>query len=80
MLIRLFNFYSPEYLFLRYTANWIDLNRNFPDYLGATLESFVRANETRAVMTWLESIPFVLSANFHGGAFTVNVPYDRYCE
>ena len=31
-------------------------------------------------MSWLQSTPFVLSANYHGGAFIINVPYDRYCK
>ncbi|CAF0933761.1 unnamed protein product [Adineta steineri] len=62
----------------RFTLNGIDLNRNFPDYLGAELTPPFRAKETSAVMSWLNSVPFVLSANFHGGAFIVNIPYDRY--
>jgi hypothetical protein len=64
----------------RFTLNNIDLNRNFPDYLGARVASSVRALETNAVMSWLRTIPFVLSANFHGGAFVINIPYDRYCK
>lgn len=31
-------------------------------------------------MSWFQSTPFVLSANYHGGAFIINVPYDRYCK
>ncbi len=59
--------------------NNVDLNRNFPDYLGAEPLSPILALETRAIMSWLHSIPFVLSANYHGGAFIINIPYDRYC-
>jgi hypothetical protein len=66
--------------YFRFTLNNIDLNRNFPDYLGGKNPLPIRALETTAIMSWLQNIPFVLSANYHGGAFIINIPYDRYCK
>ena len=72
--------FSIELKSFRFTSGNIDLNRNFPDYYGATLPYRTRAQETSAVMSWLANTPFVLSANYHGGAFVINIPLDRYCK
>ncbi|KAL3992004.1 zinc finger protein [Sarotherodon galilaeus] len=58
----------------RNNTNNFDLNRNFPDQFANITEP--RQPETKAVMKWLKSIPFVLSANLHGGSLVVNYPFD----
>ncbi|NWJ01192.1 CBPM Carboxypeptidase, partial [Crypturellus undulatus] len=59
----------------RYNHNGEDLNRNFPDafeYNNVTLQP-----ETRAVMNWIQSETFVLSANLHGGALVASYAFDN---
>lgn len=61
-------------------ANGRDLNRDFPDQFnfaeqpGAPSDKLVvgRQPETVAMMTWIVSRPFVLSANLHGGMLNPN--------
>ncbi|XP_067635881.1 carboxypeptidase D isoform X2 [Eurosta solidaginis] len=62
--------------FGRNNANKLDLNRNFPDQYGTDKENAVTEPEVAAVMNWTLSIPFVLSANLHGGSLVANYPYD----
>ncbi|XP_017288880.1 carboxypeptidase D [Kryptolebias marmoratus] len=58
----------------RNNSNKYDLNRNFPDQFVTITEP--RQPETLAVMKWVKSVPFVLSANLHGGSMVVNYPFD----
>ncbi|XP_072099753.1 carboxypeptidase D-like [Mobula birostris] len=58
----------------RNNSNNFDLNRNFPDQFFQITDP--QQPETLAVMDWLSRIPFVLSANLHGGSLVVNYPYD----
>ncbi|XP_074640654.1 carboxypeptidase D-like isoform X2 [Tubulanus polymorphus] len=59
----------------RANQNGVDLNRNFPDRFPAVARHALEP-ETKAVMNWMKSIPFVLSANLHGGSLVANYPYD----
>jgi len=61
----------------RWTANGVDLNRNFPDRIQDPFNSpDGREPETQAVMNFSSKHSFVLSANFHTGALVANYPYD----
>lgn len=59
----------------RQNANSVDLNRNFPDQFRQT-SNFGIQKETQALMDWIESNPFVLSANLHGGSVVASYPFD----
>lgn len=60
----------------RKNQNDVDLNRNFPDQYGTNEFNRNAQPETLAIMNWTQSIPFVLSANLHGGSLVANYPYD----
>ncbi|XP_014670794.1 PREDICTED: carboxypeptidase D-like [Priapulus caudatus] len=60
----------------RANANGIDLNRNFPDQYYRPVAGLREEPETQAVVHWISEIPFVLSANLHGGTLVANYPFD----
>ncbi|RMF57289.1 MAG: T9SS C-terminal target domain-containing protein [Calditrichaeota bacterium] len=63
---------------IRFNANGVDLNRNFPDRItdpDNTTDG--REAETAAMMNFVREHNFNLSANFHGGAQVVNYPWDN---
>lgn len=51
----------------RYNAKGVDLNRNFPSRLKGRVPKQPIQPESQAIMAWSKAIPFVLSANLHGG-------------
>lgn len=60
----------------RYNARGHDLNRNFPDVFKHKADKEIQP-ETQAIIEWMEKVPFVLSANLHGGALVASYPYDN---
>uniref|UniRef100_A0A8D3BL19 F5/8 type C domain-containing protein n=1 Tax=Scophthalmus maximus TaxID=52904 RepID=A0A8D3BL19_SCOMX len=52
------------------------INHYFPIPEQYTSEQAFVASETRAVIDWMQNIPFVLGANLHGGELVVTYPYD----
>uniref|UniRef100_A0A8C1WSV0 Carboxypeptidase X (M14 family), member 1b n=1 Tax=Cyprinus carpio TaxID=7962 RepID=A0A8C1WSV0_CYPCA len=52
------------------------INHYFPIPEYYTSEDAMVAPETRAVISWMQTIPFVLSANLHGGELVVTYPFD----
>jgi hypothetical protein len=59
---------------IRYNADGVDLNRNFPD----PLQSYAPEKETIEMVNFMKRHRFVLSANFHAGDEVVNYPWDRW--
>jgi len=63
----------------RYNANWVDLNRNYPDPEdGPHPDGNSYQNETNIFMGLSDTINFSISANMHGGAEVANYPWDTW--
>ena len=63
----------------RYNANWIDLNRNYPDPQdGPHPDGNSYQAETNCFLNLADSIKFNLSANIHGGVEVCNYPWDTW--
>ncbi len=64
---------------IRYNANWVDPNRNFPDPdEGPHPDGNPWQPETIAMMNFADAHSLITSANFHGGAEVVNYPWDTW--
>ena len=64
---------------VRYNANNVDLNRNYPDpQAGQHPDGNAWQPETVAFMHFADSLNLTMSANFHGGSEVVNYPWDTW--
>lgn len=61
---------------MRYNANYVDLNRNYPDPFGSAKASLQRENE--AMIAYVNRHKFRVSANLHGGSEVMNYPWDSF--
>ena len=62
----------------RANANGVDMNRNYPDpHSSQHPDGNVWQSETEWFMKLAQDYPFVMAANFHGGAEVMNYPWDN---
>ena len=62
----------------RENANGIDMNRNYADpHGGLHPDGHEYQTETQWFMDFAAEIPFVMAANYHGGAEVMNYPWDN---
>ncbi len=60
----------------RYNANYVDLNRNYPNPFGSSQANLQQENA--AMISYVGSHQFRLSANLHGGSEVMNYPWDCF--
>lgn len=66
---------------IRYNANGVDLNRNYPDpQNGPHPDGNTWQAETVAFMNFAQQHHFTMSANFHGGSEVFNYPWDTWAQ
>ncbi len=66
---------------IRFNANGVDLNRNFPDWMdGPHPDGNDWQPENIAMMEFADMHTFVMGANLHSGAEVVNYPWDTTSE
>lgn len=62
---------------VRYNANNVDLNRNYPDPFGTAPLSGIQI-ENQKMMEYVAQHHFRMSANIHGGSEVMNYPWDSF--
>lgn len=58
-------------------SNHLGFNR---EYTRIASEGLLLEPETQSVLEWIMAIPFVVSANLHGGDLVANYPFDNSCD
>ncbi|MBP3762625.1 MAG: T9SS type A sorting domain-containing protein [Bacteroidales bacterium] len=61
---------------MRYNADYVDLNRTFPDPFSPTAKALPQENA--AMIAYTNAHRFRLSANLHGGSEVANYPWDSF--
>lgn len=65
----------------RFNANFVNLNRNFPDPKGGQVpQGGTTQAETQIFLDFAEDVNVHLSCNLHGGVELINYPWDTYQE
>ena len=65
----------------RYNANWVDLNRNYPDPDdGPHPDGNPYQSETNIFLGLADTVNFTISANMHGGVEVCNYPWDTWSD
>ena len=63
----------------RNNANWVDLNRNYPDPQdGPHPDGNIYQEETNIFLGFADTVDFTISANMHGGVEVCNYPWDTW--
>ncbi len=60
----------------RSNLNGVDLNRNYPNPVNDPWDE--QQPETAAMISFTDTMSFIMSANLHGGAELVNFPFDSW--
>lgn len=70
------NFPDLDRIIFDQTANRFPQKYGLNNHITSRVDQSKLEPETKAIMSWLQEYPFILSANLHGGDIVANYPYD----